>query len=234
MVNATPCPNFTPKPWPLIHNPKKSSLISFSGTSNIGVSNNLDEDQTAFMVPSSENLHDSAVESEGPPPLTPAKKGKAKPVRKTTAVKVDVKKLGETADRKWRVVDTESDIANSDKEKVQESKPKRVKVKMQDEINVTATMKIPKNENEGNKYTKMVNSMVSSRKPASQPEAPLYPSQFQAVGGRQLKREGANTNIKESVGGKKLKREGVIANITKSNTFIPYSFTRAHPDNNIR
>ena len=45
-------------------------------------------------------------------------------------MKVDAKKLGETADRKQRVVDTESDIANSDEEKVQESKPKRVQVKM--------------------------------------------------------------------------------------------------------
>ena len=85
MVNVTPCPNFTPNPRPLIHNPKKSPLISFSGKSNIRVSNNLDEDETVFTVPSSKNLHGSAVESEGPPPLTPAKKGKAKPAQKTTA-----------------------------------------------------------------------------------------------------------------------------------------------------
>ena len=82
---------------------------------------------------------DSAVESDGP---LPAKKKKAKPIQKATAAKVDVKKLGEIADRKRRVVDTEpeSDVPlDSDKWQPRGPKPKRVKVKMRDEINVAMT-----------------------------------------------------------------------------------------------
>ena len=139
---------------------------------------------------------DSAVESDGP---LPAEKKKAKPVQKATAAKVDVKKLGEIADCKRRVVDTEpeSDVPlDSDKRQPWGPKPKRVKVKMQDEINVAMT-KILEDEtrNEGNKYAKMVTSMGLSGKPASMVPSHSSQLQFQAVGGRQLKREGAIADI---------------------------------------
>jgi hypothetical protein len=83
----------------------------------------------------------------------------------------------------------------------------------------------------------MVNSMGSSGKPAS--KVPSHSSQSQAVGGRQLKREGVIADIMklESAGGKKLKREGAIADIKKSTTLkFPDSSTRAaaDPENNNR
>jgi hypothetical protein len=134
---------------------------------------------------------------------------------------VDVKKLAKTADCKRRVIDMEGDIQlDSDEEQPQEPKPKRVKVKMRDEINVAMT-EILENENEGNKYANMVNSMESASK------VPSHSTHFQAVSGRQLKREGAIADFKKSVGGKKLNREGAIADINQS-TMLP------HPDNNIR
>jgi hypothetical protein len=162
----------------------------------------------------------AATTNDGPPPAE----------KKVTAARVNVKKLGEV-DRKRRVVDVESDIPlDSDEDQPQEPKPKKMKTKTRDEINA-ATTKIEK-EKEGNKYAKMVNSMGSSGKPAS--NVPSHSSQSQAVGGRQLKREGAIADIKKlgSVGGKKLKREGAIADITTL-TF-PDSSTRAEPDDNIR
>jgi hypothetical protein len=255
MVNATPRLTFTPKPRPLSYNQKKSPLASFSG--DIEASNDLDEtpfmsdseslvgsvidsavDETPFM-PGLVDPVDSAVESDSPtvtPP--PAKKKKAKTIQKATALaaKVDVKKLGEIAERKQKleVVDTEpeSDVPlDSDKRQPRGPKPKRVKVKTRDEINV-ATTTIFEDENGGNKYAKMVNSMGLSGKPVSK-----VPSQFQAVGGRQLKREGAIADIKKLVDGKKLNREGAIADITHLTTFnFPDSSTgtRPYPDNNIR
>jgi hypothetical protein len=63
----------------------------------------------------------------------------------------------------------------------------------------------------------------------------LHPSQFQAVGGKPLKREGAIANI-NAVGGKKLNKEGAIADINRPDmsTIPDSSTTRAVPDNNIR
>src|ERR1700679_1223357 len=65
MVDATPRPMFTPKPRPLSRNQKNSPLTSFAGTSDIEVSDNLDE--TPFM-PGSVDADDSAVENNIPPP----------------------------------------------------------------------------------------------------------------------------------------------------------------------
>src|ERR1700679_4240611 len=65
MVAATPRPMFTPKPRPLSRNQKNSPLTSFAGTSDIEVSDNLDE--TPFM-PGSVDADDSAVENNIPPP----------------------------------------------------------------------------------------------------------------------------------------------------------------------
>ena len=81
----------------------------------------------------------------------------------------------------------------------------------------------------------MVTSMGLSGKPASTVPSHSSQSQFQAVGGRQLKREGAIADIMKSVDGKKLNREGTIADIThpdKSTTFnFPDSSTRTTSGN---
>ena len=81
----------------------------------------------------------------------------------------------------------------------------------------------------------MVTSMELSGKPASTVPSHSSQLQFQAVGGRQLKREGVIADIMKSVDGKKLNREGAIADIThpdKSTMFnFPDSSTRPYPDN---
>jgi hypothetical protein len=59
---------------------------------------------------------------------------------------------------------------------------------MRDEINVAAT-KILENENEGNEYANMVNSMGSVSKVTS------HSTHFQAVSGRQPKREGLQERL---------------------------------------
>jgi hypothetical protein len=201
IVDATPRPTFTPKPRTLSRNQKKSSLTPFADTTDIELSDDLDENPLTPGSKNSVDADDSAVENDGPPPPTPAEKMKVKITQNaTTAPTVDTKKLGETADRKRRV-DVEGDApGGSDDEQLQEPRLKKMKVKMRDEISV-ATTKILEIEKKGNKYAGMVNSMGSSGKPASKPEVPSH-SQFQAVGGRQLKREGAIADIEKSVSDK--------------------------------
>lgn len=221
-VDNTPRPVFTPKPRPISHNHRNSPLTS-PDTTDIGESDNPDE--TPFM-PGSEDLIDGNADVESDGPSLPAKEKKAKSTRKAT---VGVKNPGNKTDRKRRVVDVEGDNTDNrdvpldtDEEQPREPKPKKVKTKVRDEINVAA-MKIVENEEEGklNRYAKMVSSMQSSGKPAS--KVP--------VGGKPLKREGAIADIKTfQVGGKKLNKEGAIADI-----FYPDKSTIPDSgDNNIR
>jgi hypothetical protein len=222
MVDATPRPAYTPKPRPLSRNPKNSPLT------DIEVSDELDETSGTPFMPGSESLVDaddsavdSAVDNNGSPPPAEKKKTTRKAV---TAAKVDMKKLGKTTDRKRRAVDVEGDDRlDSDEEQPQEPKPKRAKMKMRDEINVAAT-KILENE-KGNKYAKMVNSIVgSSGKPVAKVQS--------HSSDRPLKREGAVANIM-NVGGKDLKRQGAIADINNPDKST-FSTTRPDPNNNIR
>lgn len=246
-VDATPRPTFTPKPRPLSRNPKHSSLTTITGTSDIGVYD--DRDETPFMAGSDTEItvdtDNSAVPVDNSPP-PPVEKKKAKNTQKpeATAASVDTKKPRKTVNRKRRVADVEdSDDVPMDSEQPLEPKPKRVKVKTRDEINVAAT-EILENEKEGNKYAQMVNSMGSSGTPASKvPPARSSQLQAEAVNGGQLKREGAIGDIKKAVGGRKLKREGAIADINypeKSITLnLPDSSKSTRPDpgnkgNNIR
>jgi len=237
MVDTTPHPIFTPKPWLLTC---KSFLTPLTGDNGV-VSDDLDE--TPFMpgFEGSVAADDSNVESDGPPP--PAKKGKAKKTtQKATAARADTKKAGEMADRKRSIVDMQGDVlppVDSDEEQFPEPKPKKVKVKVRDEINVAA-MKPLENEKGGNKYAKiMVNFMGSGGKPASIATVPSHSPQAEtASGGRKLKREGAIADLSKFIGGKKLNKEGATAAISvtdKSTTLnLPDSTTRADPDNNIR
>jgi hypothetical protein len=197
-LDATPRPIFTPKPQRLSTKPKNSPLTSFADSSDIIFD---DDDETPFMPGSQGTVDagtgdsDSAEESDAPPP--PVKKKKSKSTQKATSA-ADTKKLEEKADRKRRVADVKSDIP-TDPDEPQEPKPKKLKVKMREEINVAAA-KILEKEKEGNKYANMVNSMGSSGKLAS--KLPSHSSQPQA---RPLKREGAVADIKQSmaVGGNK-------------------------------
>lgn len=219
MVDATPRPAYTPKPRLLSRNPKNSPLTE------IDISDDLDETSGTPFMPSSESLadaddSDSAVDNDS----TPLPAEKKKTTRKAaTAAKVDTKKLGKTTDRKRRVDNVEGDDRlDSDEEQPQEPKPKRAKMKMRDEINVAAT-KILENE-KGDKYAKMVNSIGSSGKPVA--KVPSHSSD------RPLKREGAIANIK-NVGGKDLKRQGAIADINYPDKST-FSSIRPDPNNNIR
>jgi hypothetical protein len=224
-VDATPRPIFTPKQRLLSRNQLQvdSPFTTFTDT-DIEESDGL-HDETPPM-PGSDglvNADDSAVESDGPP--TPVGKGKGKQM--APAARADMKNLQvELGNRKRRVDDVGDDVPpGSDEEQPQEPKPKRVKKKMREEINI-ATTKILEKEKEGNKYANMVkNSMGSSGKPAS--KVPSH-STSQAVG-RQPQREGAIADIKNFVGGKNLYKEGAIADISYLD-----SSTRPHPDNNIR
>ena len=68
-VDATPCPPFTPKQWPPVHNRKKSTLVPIEETSDVGM---LDDDLFDFGSKKSVTAGNSGVEHYKPPP--PAKK----------------------------------------------------------------------------------------------------------------------------------------------------------------
>ncbi|KAF8498390.1 hypothetical protein JB92DRAFT_3125310 [Gautieria morchelliformis] len=146
LVDATPCPPFTPKPWPPLHNRKahhtpKAALKPIEESSDVKVT----DDQSLFIPPNSEIsvVGNSEVESEAAP--SPAKKRKpeirkhAKPKATTTkkamttAKKSMVKSVG-----KKRVEVSDVEMADSEAEPVKVPKPKKEKVRVQDKINITA------------------------------------------------------------------------------------------------
>jgi hypothetical protein len=149
-VDATPHPLFTPKPWPPHCNHKKSILTSVAETSDVEMS---DSHDGALFKPGSENPvtpDDSAAESNEPTPCS--KKQNAQTVKKAMA-KMEVRKSGaKTADKKNVEI-----VPASDEEQPEEPKPKKVKVKVHNEINIAAK-KIKKNKIQNN-YGDMVKSM---------------------------------------------------------------------------
>jgi hypothetical protein len=89
-------------------------------------------------------------------------------------------------------------VPASNEEQPQEPKPKKVKVKVHNEINIMAKKTEDKTQGMWSKYGDIVKTMAtaqaedgSNRKPASK-----IPLQAQAMGGRRLKREGAIADIK--------------------------------------
>jgi hypothetical protein len=152
-VDATPHPLFTPKSWPPHHNHKNSILTSVTETSDIEVGDNHDR---ALFEPVAAG--DSAVESDEPSP--PLKKCKAQTVQKAT-VKVEQRKGGEKmVDQKKK----DETAPTSNNEPLQEPKPKKVKVKMHDEINIAANkIKVNKIEGTQSKYGNMVKAMSSKQ-----------------------------------------------------------------------
>jgi hypothetical protein len=69
LVDATPCPPFTPKIWPPLHNKNKANPIPAVDISDVEMSDDVDN---ASFVPSYSKKFvsedDSAVESDNPPP----------------------------------------------------------------------------------------------------------------------------------------------------------------------
>jgi hypothetical protein len=191
-VDATPRPLFTPKSWPPHRNLKNSVLTSAAETSDIEMGDNHDG---ALFEPVAAGDSESAVESDEPSP--PPKKRKAQTVQKA-AVNVEQRKgVEKTAADGEKKVET---APGSDNEPLQEPKPKKMKVKMRDAINIAAK-KIEANAIEGtqSKYGHMVKAIPSRRAgegPSGKP-APKAPSQVQAVDGRRLKREGGIADNKE-------------------------------------
>lgn len=161
---------------------------------------------------------ESAPESEDAAP--PAKKKKVEVAKKATSTATNTKKAGTgkatkkasagkatktTSAGKGKKVDRPAEdeqVVIIDEE--QTPKPKKVKVKVRDEIDSAA--KKMENEAKGNKYGDMVRSMSSKK-----PEMPV-PSQLQAGGG-----------------GRKLKREGAVADINA----LYKTVTPGNPDQNV-
>jgi hypothetical protein len=205
MVDATPRPPFTPKPWPPPRNRKKVKPVPNAESSEVEIGDDnldLDFDKTSLTpVPSD----DSITEDESDDPTPPAKKQKIQATEKATRTAGASAKV---AAKKKKVDRDEEVVATSDEE--QTPKPKKVQAKVRDEINFA--VKKMENEVKGNKYGDMVKSMSSTNQAErSGVPAPKAPSQLQAAGG----------------GGKKLKREGAIADINALVT--PAS---ANPDQN--
>ena len=214
-------PRLAPKAQMQSHNQTDSP---FSSCVDTDVEESDGPDKTP-PAPTSVDDDYSAVESDVP---TPVGKGKGKQIPPAAKVKgkqmppaAKVKKL--ELGNKRRVEDV--DMPPGSDEVPQEPKLKKTKLakkKMRDEIMV-ATTKILENKEleDGNKYAGMVSHlMVMSGKV-------LPHSSIQPVG-KQLKREGAVSDLMTIVGGRK---EKAIADISYPN---PNTSTRPQPDNKIR
>lgn len=226
IVDATPRPLFTPKQRRFPQSHKNSPLTSFADTSDIEIESQADgPEDTPFIPGSADDAVDVGVDlddtADAPPPPAEEKKEK-----KSKKAKTDAKnqKVEETAGHKRKVVDVEGNAPR-------EPKPKKVKVKMRDQIN-DATMKIMENEKEleGNRFAKMVDSMGSSGRRVSTATVPSHSPQpeVQAGDGRKLKREGAiaDLNLPKKSGKEK---EEAIADIntrpdTDNNNFNRYNY----------
>jgi hypothetical protein len=159
-----------------------------------------DFERASFVPPTSEHS-DTADESTAERDATPhpAKKLKAEPKKAVAKTAAKKKAVSKKADKKK--VDDESDVeivnsnAEPPQEPPQEPKPKKVKPRMRDEINIAAK-KIEENESQGSKYANMVKSMSGNR--GEEPEALKGTSRPQAtvVGGKKLQREGAIADIR--------------------------------------
>jgi hypothetical protein len=83
MIDATPRPLFTPKPWPPPHNHKNAKLVPITESSDVKMGD--DFDKASFVpVPSEQSVaeDESAIESDDPTP--PSKKQKARVTEKAT------------------------------------------------------------------------------------------------------------------------------------------------------
>jgi hypothetical protein len=167
LVDATPRPPFTPKPWPQPHKQASSDLTPLAETSDVDLSDNFKK--ASFTPPTSKRsvtTDESAVDSDMPTPVT--KKLKVEPKKAMVKTAGKKKAMAKKADKKPR---------------------------MQDEFNVAAK-KIRENESQGNKYASMMKSMSGKQgeEPALKFKAPSQP-QATVVGGKKLQGEGAITDF---------------------------------------
>ena len=199
VVDMTPRPPFTPKPWPPPRNRKAAKLVPITESSDVEMGDEFDKESFAPVLSEQESVRvtedESAVDSDGPTP--PAKKQKTQ-VTEENIRGAGVKPVGGKVAEKKKRVDRDEEIvpASDDEETPKPKKVKVVKVPVRDEINMAAK-KIVENEVKGNKYSGMVKTMFGKqaeehpgRKPALE-----APSQLQAAGGKMLKREGAIADI---------------------------------------
>ena len=191
IVDATPRPAFTPKPWPPPHNKKKANLIPVAKISDVEMSG---VDDGSFVPPRSEksvSVDDSAVESDNPPP---AKRPKAQTAGKATA-EVEIKATREAGKNK------KVDKYDSEASDEETPKPKKVKVKVRDEINTMARKIEDETQGMPSKYGDIVKSMTSTARGKDRSDrkaASNTPSQAQVMHayGRGLKREGAIADMR--------------------------------------
>lgn len=173
---------------------KKANLIPVAEISDVEMSG---VDDGSFVPPRSEksvSVDDSAVETESDNP-PPAKRPKAQTAGKATA-KVGIKASREAG--KNKKVD-EYDKEASDEET---PKPKKVKVKVRDEINTMARKIEDETQEMPSKYGDIVKSMTSTARGkvarSDKKAVSKTPSQAQVMHayGRGLKREGAIADIR--------------------------------------
>ena len=186
IVDATPRPHFSPKPWPPPRNRKSAKLVPIAELDDTEISH--ESDNTPFTLAPSEQLATESELSTEDDKNPPAKKTRVYATKKPTGVKP----TGEEVVEKKKG-DGDEDIA-TDSDEEQTPKPKKVKVKVRDEIDIAAK-KMVKNI-EGDRYSNMVKLMshVQARGQREEP-APKAPSQAQPVHGKKLKREGAISDI---------------------------------------
>jgi len=150
IVNATPRPPFTPKPWPPPRNKKK--LVP------VAESNEVDEpdfDNTSLSpAPSdssvTESESESVTESESDDPTPPTKKQKIQATQKVGGSgKVPGSEKGRKVDKK---------VVVASEEEHRTSMPKKVKAKVRDEIDFAAK----KMEKKKEKYRDIVSMPVAT------------------------------------------------------------------------
>jgi hypothetical protein len=195
IVDTTPHPHFSPKPWPPPCNRKGAKVVPIAELDDTEISHESDNIPLT-PAPSEQSVTEgeSTTEDDESPP---AKKKRVYATKKPTGVKPAGEKIVEK-----KKADGNEDIATeSDEEKT--PKPKKVKVKVRDEIDIAAK-KMGGNV-EGNfpstfRYRKMAELLSHAQvkgqaggEPA--PKAPLQAQATQPVDGK-LKREGAISDIK--------------------------------------
>ena len=177
---------FTPKPRPLSRYQKQANPHSIIGLSDV---EKVDDSDITSLTEDLVTEYDSAAKNY-PPPQKPPKKQKAN-VTKKPIVKIGRPVTGKTAEKRKRVErDAEETIASGEEET---PKPKKVKVKMCNEINL-ATKEIVETKAKWNLYSDMVKTTQVGRQAGSK-QAPKVP--LAANGSRKLKREGAMLHIYE-------------------------------------
>lgn len=186
LLDATPRPLFTPKPWPRSKSKKRSRVDPPAEPNEVEI----DDDNLAFdntpLTPVAEDLeteHEDDAENKS---LTDDKSDSIEytspPTKKQKTIPPIKKQKGKKVDRGEKAM-----VATDDEETQETPKPKKTKAKVREEIDFAAKkMKEVQAKLEINKYA----DMLKSHKPSSQ---------LEAVGGsgsqRKLKREGAIADI---------------------------------------